>query len=95
LITAIFFPPRSVKRLTGASTVTRNPPPSTKIRLEKSTSFKRVCVIVVLAQSMSALPEATICSRSETEPTRQFTLRSGSPTARLIAAITRWHRSIE
>ena len=74
---------------------TRNPPPSTKIRLLKSTSFIRVCDAVVLAHSRSTLPMATIAMRFGTVSTTQFTLRSGTPTARPIDAITRLHRSIE
>ena len=66
-----------------------------KIRFEKSTFASRDCVCVVFAHSRSALPEATICRRSVTDPAIQFTLRFGSPTARPICAMTRLHRSIE
>ena len=93
--TAIFLPPMSATRLTGESDFTRKPPPSTKIRFEKSTEASRASVCVVFAHSMSALPDATICRRSDTDPPTQFTLRFGSPTARPICAITRLQMSIE
>ncbi len=93
--TATFLPPRSVTLFTGESDFTRKPPPSTKIRFEKSTDASRAIVCVVFAHSRSALPLATICSRSDTEPISQFTLRFGSPTARPICAITRLQMSIE
>ena len=94
-VTATDLPPRSAKALTVESARTRKPPPSTKIRLLKSTSFNRDCDCVVFAHSRSALPPATIAIRFGTVSTTQLTLRSGTPTARLIAAITRLHRSIE
>ena len=93
--TAIFLPPRSAIALIGVPALTRNPPPSKKIRFEKSTVAKRACVCVVLAHSRSARPAATICRRSVTEPESQFVLRFGSPTVRPICAMIRLHRSIE
>ena len=82
-------------RLIGAPAFTSRPPPSMKIRLEKSTLASRVCVCVVLAHSSSARPPATICSRSATGAASQLIFSSGSPTARAICATTRLHRSIE
>jgi hypothetical protein len=71
-----------VGELLQAVPLTRKPPPSRKISDEKSTSSIRVCVAVVLAQSMSAFPEATIAIRSATVPTIQLTLSSDTPAAR-------------
>ena len=67
---------------------------STNTNAEKSTSRRRVSVVVVLAQSRSALPVATMSMRSATVPTSQRVRNSGSPTARPISAITRRQRSI-
>ena len=67
---------------------------STNTSAEKSTSRRRVSVVVVLAQSRSALPVATMSTRSATVPTSQRVRKSGSPTARPISAITRRQRSI-
>ena len=79
----------------GAPALTSSPPPSTKIRLEKSTWASRVSVCVVFAHSRSARPEATICKRSVTEPGCQFTFSSASPSVCATCAITRLHSSIE
>ena len=93
-MTPMFLPPKSVN-FCNAVPLTRNPPPSRKISDEKSTSSIRVIVAVVLAQSISALPEATIASRSATVPTIQLTLSSDTPAARPNCWTTRLQRSIE
>jgi hypothetical protein len=85
----------SASLLSGESVFTRNPPPSTKMRLLKSTLARRVRVSVVFAHSRSARPEPTIARRSVTPPTIQLILRLGSPTVRPIWAITRLQMSIE
>src|SRR5215813_4493071 len=94
-MTATERPDRSEKDLTGPASLTSTPPVSRKISDEKSTSCIRVSVAVVFAQSMSALPEATIAIRSETVPGIQLVLRSDTPVARESCAITFLQRSIE
>ena len=95
VVTAIDLPARSPKPLTVESARTRKPPPSTNMRLLKSTSFIRDCDCVVFAHSRSALPLATIAMRLGTVSTTQLMASAGTPMARPMPVIARLHRSIE
>ena len=92
--TAIFLPDRSESERTPEAALVSSPVVSTKMTLEKSTSFMRASVIVLEPHSMSAWPLATASKRVCTVTGTQLIFRPGTLSWRSIELTTRLHRSI-
>ena len=93
--TAIFLPVMSESERRPEAVLISSPVVSTKITLEKSTSFMRVSVIVLEPHSMSARPLATDSKRDCSVTGTQLTFRPWMPSWRSIELTMRLHRSIE